>query len=305
MKNSRTLLPDVIGPGGVCDAYQPVEKEAENTKRILKILARHHFPVNISTKSSLILRDLDILTQIAEDTWCTVGFSITTTDNQLASFLEPYSFSPQERLRALKEIKQNSPQIQVGTNFMPIIPFLEDSLENIENVIRESKRAGADFVLFAPGVTLRDQQGKFFFQKLRKSSYKNLIDPLRKLYNGKIYPPPSYVKKIHQNLYNMCQKHQIAMRVKRWIPRDYRKWNYKISEILLNKEYFASLNGNPNNNMRWAGLNLNNLKESIIDVYRRGELAELKNFNNEIINMVEPYLKESKEYQKRGLDRFL
>ncbi len=106
---------------------------------------------------------------------------------------------------------------------------------------------------------------------------------------------------------NLCEKYNIAVRVKRWIPSDYRKWNYKISELLLNKEYLDSLKtGKSNRTMMWAGLNLNNLGESILDVYYRGELSSLKNFNNQIIEFVKPYIEKSKDLKhKTGIDKFL
>ncbi|KKK96228.1 hypothetical protein LCGC14_2664870, partial [marine sediment metagenome] len=158
IKRARKLLPDVVGPGGVNDAYQPIEKKVENTRKILQVLAKHKFPLNIATKSKLIIRDLDVLKKIAGDSWCTIGFSITTTNVVLAKFLEPYSSKPSERLEALKTIKNEAPNIQVGTYFIPIIPFLEDSENNMEDVIRKSKEAGADFLLFSPGLTMRDSR---------------------------------------------------------------------------------------------------------------------------------------------------
>jgi hypothetical protein len=105
----------------------------------------------------------------------------------------------------------------------------------------------------------------------------------------------------------LSEKYNISVRVKRWIPRDYRKWNYKISEFLLNKEYLDSLKtGKSNKNLKWAGLNLNNLEESIIDVYKRDELYTIKNFNHNIIEIVAPILEKSKELsQKKGLEKFL
>ena len=307
IKNSRTLLPDVIGPGGVCDAYQPIELEVENTLKILKVIEKHKFPVNIATKSNLITRDMEILNSIAKDTWCTVGFSITTMNEELARFLEPHSSSPNERLEALKQIKQNAPNIQVGTYFMPIIPFLEDNNENLNAVIKKSKEAGADFVIFAPGLTLRDAQADFFFKKLQESKYNHVVKPLLNLYKGQMGPPKGYVNKIHQKLLTLCQKYDIAVREKRWIPNDYRKWNYKISELLLVKDYKDELaTGKSNKSFYWAGLTLNNLEESIINVYKRGELATLKNFNSEVIEFVEPYLKGSKEMnEKTGMDKFI
>ena len=254
LKNSRTLRPDVIGPGGVCDAYQSIELEVENTLKILKVIEKYRFPVNIATKSDLIIRDVEILNRIAKDTWCTVGFSITTMNEELAQFLEPHSSSPKERLEALTQIKQKAPNIQVGTYFMPIIPFLEDSDENLDVVIKKSKEAGADFIIFSPGLTLRDDQADFFIKKLRESKYNHIVNPLLNLYKGQMGPPKGYVQKMHQKLLALCQKYDIAVREKRWIPNDYRKWNYKISELLLVKDYMNKLtSGKSNKSFYWAG----------------------------------------------------
>lgn len=304
IKKARTLLPDVVAMGGVNDAYQPIEINAENTLKILQVLAKHKYPVSISTKSNLITRDIDILDKIASDTWCTVAFSITAMDEELARYLEPNSSTPEERLEALKEIKQEAPNIQVGINFMPIIPFLCDDDKNLENVVRMSSEAGAEFILFG-GLTLRDSQEEFFLKKLRYSKYLDVVTPLLDLYHGKSNFN-DYQLKLNANLLHLCRKYNINVRAKRWIPKDYRKWNYKISELLLNKYYEDSLKGKPFKAMLWAGLNLNNLGESILDVYKRGDLSKLDNFNSKIIEFVKPYLSKSKELkQKKGLDKFL
>ncbi|MHA2130769.1 MAG: radical SAM protein [Promethearchaeota archaeon] len=307
LKRTRTLLPDVIAPGGVNDAYQPVEEKVENTRKVLQIIAKHKYPINIATKSKLVVRDIDILSKIAKDTWCTVGFSISTTDDVLAKFLEPYSSPPSERFEALKTLKEKAPNIQVGTYLIPIIPFLEDNNENLENVIKQSQEAGADFLLFSPGLTLRDSQAEFFLNKLKNSIYKDVVKPILELYKGQIYPPAHYARKLHPKLLSLCEKYNMPIRVKRWIPSDYRKWNYIISEILLNKEYIDAVRtGKSNKTMMWAGLNLNNLEESIINVFVRGELLKLKNFTKPIVEFVTPYLEVAKDSkQKTGLDKFL
>ncbi|UCC19402.1 MAG: radical SAM protein [Promethearchaeota archaeon] len=307
LKRARTLLPDVIAPGGVNDAYQPIEKKIEHTRKVLEVIAKYKYPINIATKSKLVTRDIDILKKIADDTWCTIGFSISTTNEELAKFLEPYSSSPSERLEALKEIKNRAPNIQIGTYFIPIIPFLEDNYENLEDVIKKTKEAGADFVLFSPGLTMRDSQAQYFLKKLKESKYKYIVKLLLELYKGQMHPPSDYIKKINDKLWKLCQKYTINVRVKRWIPSDFRKWNYKISELLLNKEYVDWLEtGKSNKTLMWAGLNLNNLEESILDVYKRGEMHTLKSFNSEIIEFIEPYLEKSKEIkQKKGLEKFL
>ncbi len=306
-KRARTLLTDVIAPGGVNDAYQPIEKEIEHTRKVLQVIAKHKFPINIATKSNLVVRDIDILQKIATDTWCTIGFSITTTNEELARFLEPHSSFPSLRFKAIKTIKRKAPNIQVGTYIIPIIPFLEDNDENLEDIVKQSKNSGADFVLFSPGLTLRDSQADFFFKKLKNSKYKKVLKPLLELYRGQIYPPADYVRNLHTKLLNISEKFNIPIRVKRWIPSDYRKWNYKISELLLNKEYIDTLRtGKSNKTMIWAGLNLNNLDESILGVFRRGELSQLKNFQNKIIEFIIPYLEKSKTLQqKTGIDKFV
>jgi DNA repair photolyase len=307
LKRARTLLPDVIAPGGVNDAYQPIEQKVENTRKTLQVIAKHQYPINIATKSNLVVRDIDLLKKIADDTWCTVGFSITTTNEELANFLEPFSSSPSERYEALRTIKKEAPQVQVGTYFMPIIPFLEDDDDNMENVIKQSYEAGADFLVFSPGLTLRDSQADYFLNKLKNSKYKHIVKPLLELFRGQIYPPADYARKLHPKLLRLCEKYNLPVRVKRWIPSDYRKWNYRISEILLNREYLDTLKtGKSNKTMMWAGLNLNNLDESMIEVYKSGELSSLKNFNKQIIDFITPYLEKSKSLkQKRGIDDFL
>ena len=307
IQTSRNLLPDVVAPGGVNDAYQPIELQEKNTLKIIKVLKKYKFPINFATKSSLITRDISLLDDVAKDTWCTVGFSITTTNEELASFLEPYSSPPKKRLNAIKKIKKVGPNIQVGTYFMPIVPFLEDNEDNLEDVIKQSKRNGADFILFSPGLTLRDSQALFFINKLKASRYKHTLPNILHLFNGKTYPPSEYVFKLHSRLLALCKEYKLPIRLKRWIPNDYRKWNYKISEILLNKEYNDYVaTGKSNYNLKWAGLNLNNLSESIIEVCKRNGLSKLPNFTPEIVKLVHPILKNSKDYyRKTHLDDFL
>ncbi|MFX1571896.1 MAG: radical SAM protein [Promethearchaeota archaeon] len=304
LKRARTLLPDVIAPGGVNDAYQPIESKVEQTRKVLQVIAKHKSPINVATKSKLITRDGDILKKIADDTWCTIGFSISTTNEELAKFLEPYSSSPAERLEALKIIKNKAPQIQVGTYFIPIIPFLEDNEKNLKDVIKKTKEAGADFILISPGLTLRDLQAEYFIKKLKNSKYQHVVKPLLNLYKGQIHPPADYVQKMHSKLFKLSQKNNLPIRIKRWIPKDYRKWNYKISELLLNKEYLDLVKtGKSNTTMKWAGLKLNNLKESVHNIYKNDKLNQLEGFYKKEIDIIKPYVERIDE--KTNLDKFL
>ncbi len=84
--NARTFLPDVVGMGGVTDCYQPAEEIYGNTQQCLEVLAKHHYPIHVATKSELVLRDLDILDAISRKSWCSVSVTITTTKPETASF---------------------------------------------------------------------------------------------------------------------------------------------------------------------------------------------------------------------------
>ncbi|GAG00050.1 unnamed protein product, partial [marine sediment metagenome] len=96
------LKRSIVSTGGVCDAYQPIEAERRITRRILETLARHRFPVEVLTKSDLVLRDLDVLQEINGVAWAGVLFTITTFDPVVAGRFEPYAPSPERRLTALE-----------------------------------------------------------------------------------------------------------------------------------------------------------------------------------------------------------
>ena len=223
----RTLLPDVVAIGGTCDGYQPAEAKYKNTRQCLEVLQKHHYPVILSTKSDLVRRDLDVLSQIAQDTWCTVGVTITTIDEEIAGFLEPQAPSPRARLRVLEQIKNSCPTIQTGVNLIPIVPILCDNENNLDNMVSTAKEAGADYVLFGGGMTMMDNQASFFLEKLGAHSHQ-LVDKYLRLYEGsyvtehvyqgKCQPKSSYLKQLHNTMFGLCQRHKINCRIKRFIP---------------------------------------------------------------------------------------
>ena len=83
LTRARTLLPDAVAMSGSCDPYQPAEEKFGNTRECLEVLAKHKYPVQIGTKASIVTRDIPLFEQIAENNWCTVCITITTTDNEM------------------------------------------------------------------------------------------------------------------------------------------------------------------------------------------------------------------------------
>jgi len=121
------------------DAYQPLERKYELTRKLLEILLQHQFPISIQTKSALVLRDLDLIRKFHERE---VGFTITTLNDNIRASFEPTSSSVKEKLQAIKELKENG--VQTFVFFGPILPYLSD--QNIEQYFHQIASAGVDYI---------------------------------------------------------------------------------------------------------------------------------------------------------------
>ncbi len=128
-----------IGLGANTDPYQPVERELRVTRDILITLKRRHHPVMVVTKSSLIERDLDLLSAMAERNLCAVSISIATLDRDIARRLEPRAAAPARRLRTIEQLAARD--IPVSVLVAPVIPALTDA--EIETVLGRAREAGA------------------------------------------------------------------------------------------------------------------------------------------------------------------
>src|SRR6202051_585303 len=126
------------------DGYQPLEKRLEVTRGILAVLARCRHPVTIVTKSALILRDLDLLRDLAQDRLVSVMLSITSLTNDIKRTLEPRTASPQARLRVVEPLAQAG--IPVGVMVAPVIPAITD--HELEDILRAARQAGATWASY-------------------------------------------------------------------------------------------------------------------------------------------------------------
>ena len=161
----RKKLKGTIGTGSMNDPYMPIEKQLETTRKALKIIDKYNYPVHILTKSNLVLRDLDLLKQISK-TYAAVSFTITTFDNSLAQILEPGAPSTSERFEAIKILSDAG--IYTGVLLMPVLPFINDSVENISAIVETAKKSGAKYVIGWMGMTLRDRQREYYYDKLNQ-----------------------------------------------------------------------------------------------------------------------------------------
>jgi DNA repair photolyase len=170
--NALELLDDVlprkrilgtIGFGAMNDLYMPIEREYKMARGSLKIIAHHGFPVHILTKSDLVQRDIDLLVEIKK-VYAAVSFTITTADDELAAKLEPGAPRPSARYEAMRKLSNAG--ILTGVTMMPILPFLEDTKENIGEILHQAKENGASYIIPAFGVSLRPGSRDYYYQKL-------------------------------------------------------------------------------------------------------------------------------------------
>ena len=216
---------EFIAFGSATDPYLPVERDLKITRELLMIILRFHFPVHMVTRSPLILRDLDILKKIGEkavipselvgkmDRGIVTSFSFSTTHEDLARIFEPGAPSPQERLETMRQCKNAG--LVVGAIFMPLLPFLSDGEEHLEDMIKKVKDYGADFIL-ASGLTLfgdGPQDCKTRYYHVLEEHFPELVTKTRDLFGDSFAPSRIYQQELHQKVIRLCKKHQIRNKV--------------------------------------------------------------------------------------------
>jgi DNA repair photolyase len=152
-----------IGFGSMNDPYMPVEKEMELTRRALKLIHKYKYPVHIITKSNLVLRDIDILKEINK-VYAAVSLTITAVDDHLSQIIEPVAPLSSLRFEAIKQLSEAG--IYTGIMLMPVLPFITDNKDNIEGIVSKGKQNGASYILAFMGMTLREGQREYFYNKL-------------------------------------------------------------------------------------------------------------------------------------------
>jgi DNA repair photolyase len=173
-----------IALGTATDPYQPAERHFEVTKRLLEVFADFEgLEFSITTKSLLILRDLELLKLITARHRFSVHMTVTTTEARLARLLEPKAPPPAKRLEAVKQLSEGG--IRVGVNAMPILPGLNDSESHLDAMARAARAAGAKFlygnILFLTPSAMRE------FMPFLATEFPRLMKRYRKLYAHSAY----------------------------------------------------------------------------------------------------------------------
>lgn len=205
---------DIINIGGVCDSYQQVEEENKLMRDVLKVMIKHKNPVIISTKSDLILRDLDLIDTLAKDTYVNIAFSITSCNPKLASLLEPGASLPENRYKALSEIAKTN--ANTGFHLMPILPVIADDEETLEQLVFWAAEAKVDYMLSGMLYLTGGIKKRYF--SFIKEEYPDLLEAYKKLY-PKGGADKTYKSKIHTFLGNMRKKYNVNNNYSKFLPK--------------------------------------------------------------------------------------
>lgn len=155
----------IISTGSMSDPYMPIEKNLKLTRKMLELIYKYGYGVHLQTKSDLILRDLDLLIKINKQAKARVSITLTTYDEKLCRIVEPNVCTTKERFEVLKKL--NEAGIETFVWLSPILPYINDTLDNLRGILNMCKEAHVKGIIcFGFGLTLREGNREYFYQKL-------------------------------------------------------------------------------------------------------------------------------------------
>lgn len=198
----------MIGTGAMSDPYMHCEKELRLTRRCIEIIERYGFGLAIQTKSDLVLRDLDLFQKIQEKAKCVVQMTLTTYDEALCKIVEPNVCTTKKRFETLKILQQNG--IPTVVWLSPILPFINDTEENIEGILDYCIDAGVYGIInFGMGMTLREGDREYFYAALDKH-FPGLKEQFHHKYGYAYQIASSQNAKLMKLFHKKCRAHGIV-----------------------------------------------------------------------------------------------
>ena len=207
---SKKRTKGVVGIGSMSDTYNPLEIKYEQTRGALKLISKYGFGVSIDTKSDLVLRDLDLLKEINSKNNVIIKFTITTPDDKLSKIIEPNVCVSSKRLEAIKILSDNG--IFSGIMLNPVLPFITDKEEDIKKLVRLASEYGAKFIHTYMGMTLRENQRDYYFNKLEEH-FIGLKSKYIKTYGDKYNCMPKNYKYLYNVFVNECNKYGVLYKM--------------------------------------------------------------------------------------------
>ena len=203
-----------VGFGSMNDPYMPEEARQQATRGALELCAKYHFPIHIITKGDLVVRDIDLLQKISK-VYAAISITITTTDDELSRVIEPAAPVSSRRFAAIRQLSQAG--IYTGVTLMPVLPYLTDSPENIRSLVYQAKDNGAQYIIAAMGLTMRDGQREYFYQKLDQH-FPGLSSQYHQSYGERYSCDSPRAQQLWAVFTEACQQLDMPMKIKVWTP---------------------------------------------------------------------------------------
>lgn len=198
----------MIGTGAMTDPYLPLEMEIGNVRKALELVEQYGFGVTVHTKSNRVLRDIDLLQKINQKTKAVVQMTLTTHNEELCKKIEPNVSTTSERFAALKEFRAAG--IPTVVWFSPILPFLNDTEENILGILEMCKEAGVYGVIcFGMGLTLREGNREYFYAQLDRL-FPGIKEKYIRVYGNQYIIDSPKNKELMHLFYELCGQYKIV-----------------------------------------------------------------------------------------------
>lgn len=262
----------VMVGGGVGDGYQPAEETYKLTRGVLELLYRLNWPIHILTKSTLVERDLDIIKKINEQKKAIVSFSFSSADDRISKIFEPWAPPPLRRLETMARFKKEG--IACGLFLMPVIPFITDTPEKMEETIKQARSVGVDFIIFG-GMTLKEGRQKEYFYSALKKHYPDLLPQYINIYRDNKWGGATneYYGALEGFFRSLARKYEIPIRIPQSLYMNILDQNDLVVVMLEHMDYILRFEGRPSP-YGYAAHSISQLKDPISTM--RNSLRSLK-----------------------------
>ena len=197
----------MIGTGSMSDPYMHCEEELRLTRKCLEIIRKYGFGAAIQTKSDRILQDIELLDEINRSARCVVQMTLTTWDEALCRIIEPNVCNTKQRITVLEEMRDR--EIPTVVWLTPILPFINDTEENIMSILKECARVGVKGIIcFDMGLTLREGDREYYYAALDRH-FPGIKERYIQCYgNAYNLPSPNY-RRLMELFHKFCEENSI------------------------------------------------------------------------------------------------
>ncbi len=196
--------PGMIGTGSMSDPYMHCEEELCLTRKCLEVVRKYGFGIAVQTKSDRILRDIDLLDEINRNAKCVVQMTLTTYDDELCRIVVPNVCGTKRRIEVLDAMRARG--IPTVVWLSPILPFINDTEENISAILRECIRVGVKGIIcFGMGLTLREGDREYYYAALDKH-FPGLKQQYIRRYGNAYEVPSPHAAKLMRLFQRICRE---------------------------------------------------------------------------------------------------